>query len=189
MFGLTTFAGNILTMLAIAAATDYGIFIFGRYREARGAGVGSGRRLLHHFSVRRSRHRGFGPDDRRGDVLPELSRGCPTSAPWAHPSRSECSWSWRPRSRWDRPFSSSAAVSGCSKPNGAAQGRLWRRVGTAVVRWPAPDSGGELVRGADRHRRLARIQDRPTTIATICPPTPRSISASPPPTGISRRPG
>ncbi|WP_099024926.1 MMPL/RND family transporter [Mycolicibacterium palauense] len=38
MFGLTTFAGNILTMLAIAAATDYGIFLFGRYKEARGAG-------------------------------------------------------------------------------------------------------------------------------------------------------
>jgi putative drug exporter of the RND superfamily len=37
-FGLTTFAGNILTMLAIAAATDYGIFIFGRYREDRGMG-------------------------------------------------------------------------------------------------------------------------------------------------------
>ena len=38
IFGLTTFVSNILTMLAIAAATDYGIFIFGRYREARGAG-------------------------------------------------------------------------------------------------------------------------------------------------------
>lgn len=39
VFGLTTFAGNILTMLAIAAATDYGIFIFGRYREDRGTGL------------------------------------------------------------------------------------------------------------------------------------------------------
>jgi putative drug exporter of the RND superfamily len=39
-FGLTTFAGNILTMLAIAAATDYGIFLFGRYREDRGIGLG-----------------------------------------------------------------------------------------------------------------------------------------------------
>jgi putative drug exporter of the RND superfamily len=38
-FGLTTFAGNILTMLAIAAATDYGIFVFGRYREDRGMGL------------------------------------------------------------------------------------------------------------------------------------------------------
>ena len=49
VFGLTTFAGNILTMLAIAAATDYGIFIFGRYREGRGVRPGPGRRLLHHF--------------------------------------------------------------------------------------------------------------------------------------------
>lgn len=39
VFGLTTFAGSILTMLAIAAATDYGIFLFGRYREDRGMGL------------------------------------------------------------------------------------------------------------------------------------------------------
>ena len=39
VFGLTTFAGSILTMLAIAAATDYGIFIFGRYKEDRGVGM------------------------------------------------------------------------------------------------------------------------------------------------------
>src|SRR6202011_121920 len=38
VMGLTTFATNILTMLGIAAATDYGIFLFGRYREARLAG-------------------------------------------------------------------------------------------------------------------------------------------------------
>jgi len=38
LFGLTTFASNILTMLGIAAATDYGIFLFGRYKEARHAG-------------------------------------------------------------------------------------------------------------------------------------------------------
>ncbi len=37
-FGLTTFAANILTMLAIAAGTDYGIFLVGRYQEARAAG-------------------------------------------------------------------------------------------------------------------------------------------------------
>ena len=37
-FGLTTFAANILTMLAIAAGTDYGIFLVGRYQEALRAG-------------------------------------------------------------------------------------------------------------------------------------------------------
>src|ERR1700739_3282399 len=34
VFGLTTFATNILTMLAIAAGTGYGIFLIGRYQEA-----------------------------------------------------------------------------------------------------------------------------------------------------------
>ncbi|WP_046300813.1 MMPL family transporter [Mycobacterium sp. UM_Kg27] len=38
VMGLTTFAVNIMVMLAIAAGTDYGIFLIGRYREARLAG-------------------------------------------------------------------------------------------------------------------------------------------------------
>ncbi|WP_166909074.1 RND family transporter [Mycobacterium sp. DL440] len=37
-FGLTTFATNMLVTLAIAAATDYAIFLIGRYQEARRAG-------------------------------------------------------------------------------------------------------------------------------------------------------
>ncbi|MBU9763045.1 RND family transporter [Mycobacterium sp. TNTM28] len=36
--GLTTFAVNLLVSLAIAAGTDYGIFFLGRYQEARQAG-------------------------------------------------------------------------------------------------------------------------------------------------------
>src|SRR5690349_6904182 len=38
VFGLTTFATNLLVTLAIAAATDYVIFLVGRYQEARRAG-------------------------------------------------------------------------------------------------------------------------------------------------------
>jgi putative drug exporter of the RND superfamily len=38
LFGLSTFAVSLLTSLAIAAGTDYGIFIIGRYQEARQAG-------------------------------------------------------------------------------------------------------------------------------------------------------
>jgi len=34
LFGLSTFAVSLLTSLAIAAGTDYGIFIIGRYQEA-----------------------------------------------------------------------------------------------------------------------------------------------------------
>jgi len=38
LIGLSTFAVNLLTTMAIAAATDYAIFILGRYHEARLAG-------------------------------------------------------------------------------------------------------------------------------------------------------
>ncbi|MDR3659348.1 MAG: MMPL family transporter [Mycobacterium sp.] len=38
IIGLSTFATNLLPMLAIAAATDYAIFLIGRYQEARTAG-------------------------------------------------------------------------------------------------------------------------------------------------------
>lgn len=38
IIGLSTFAVNMLTSLAIAAGTDYAIFFIGRYQEARAAG-------------------------------------------------------------------------------------------------------------------------------------------------------
>ncbi len=38
IIGLSTYSTNLLTLLAIAAGTDYAIFIVGRYHEARSAG-------------------------------------------------------------------------------------------------------------------------------------------------------
>lgn len=38
VIGLSTFAVNLLTSLVLAAGTDYGIFLLGRYQEARQAG-------------------------------------------------------------------------------------------------------------------------------------------------------
>ncbi|WP_156657806.1 MMPL family transporter, partial [Mycobacterium kyorinense] len=38
LIGLSTFATNLLVTLAIAASTDYAIFLIGRYQEARSAG-------------------------------------------------------------------------------------------------------------------------------------------------------
>ncbi len=71
-FGLTTFAGNILTMLAIAAATDYGIFIFGRYREDRGMGLDRDESYYATFKSVAPPSSWFRPDNRRSDVLPVL---------------------------------------------------------------------------------------------------------------------
>ncbi len=136
-FGLTTFAGNILTMLGIAAATDYGIFIFGRYREARGAGldrddayyttfrsvapviVGSGLTIagatyclsfarLPYFST-------MGAPVAIGMIVVVASAVTLGPAVLFLGSRIGLFEAKRP-----------------------AKGRFWRRVGTAVVRWPAP---------------------------------------------------
>ncbi|WP_155767253.1 MMPL family transporter, partial [Mycobacterium colombiense] len=38
VMGLSTFANNMLVLMAIAAGTDYAIFVVGRYHEARGLG-------------------------------------------------------------------------------------------------------------------------------------------------------
>ncbi|OBA93025.1 hypothetical protein A5662_20375 [Mycobacteriaceae bacterium 1482268.1] len=38
LVGLTTFVVNLLVSIGIAAGTDYGVFFFGRYKEARAAG-------------------------------------------------------------------------------------------------------------------------------------------------------
>jgi putative drug exporter of the RND superfamily len=136
-FGLTTFAGNILTMLAIAAATDYGIFIFGRYREARASGldrddayyttfksvapviVGSGLTIagatyclsfarLPYFST-------MGAPVAIGMVVVVASAVTLGPAVLFLGSRVGLF-------EWKRP----------------PKGRFWRRVGTIVVRWPGP---------------------------------------------------
>lgn len=136
-FGLTTFAGNILTMLAIAAATDYGIFLFGRYREARGMGedrddayyttiksvapiiVGSGLTIagatfclsfarLPYFST-------MGAPVAIGMIVVVAIAVTLGPAVLFLGSRIGLYESKRP-----------------------PQSRFWRRIGTAVVRWPAP---------------------------------------------------
>ena len=136
-FGLTTFAGNILTMLGIAAATDYGIFIFGRYREARSAGqdrdtayyttfrsvspviVGSGLTIagatyclsfarLPYFST-------MGAPVAIGMIVVVASAVTLGPAVLFLGSRV-----------------------GLFEAKREARSRFWRRVGTAVVRWPAP---------------------------------------------------
>lgn len=137
VFGLTTFAGNILTMLAIAAATDYGIFLFGRYREARGAGeeredayyttfksvapviIGSGLTIAgatYCLSFAR---------------LPYFSTmGAPVAIGMIVVVASSVTMG--PAVLF---LGSKVGLYEAKKP---PKGRFWRKVGTAVVRWPAP---------------------------------------------------
>ncbi|TRW80938.1 MMPL family transporter [Mycolicibacterium sp. 018/SC-01/001] len=136
-FGLTTFAGNILTMLAIAAATDYGIFLFGRYREARSAG--EDRDTAYHTTFR--------------SVTPVIIGSGLTIA-----GATYClSFARLPYfSTMGEPVAIGMVVVvasavtlgpavlflgskiGLFESKRDARSRFWRRVGTAVVRWPGP---------------------------------------------------
>jgi len=136
-FGLTTFAGNILTMLAIAAATDYGIFIFGRYREDRALGLD---RDDSYYATFKS-------------VAPVIV-GSGLTIAGATYCLSFCRLPYF--STMGAPVAIGMVVVvviavtlgpavlflgskvGLYESKRPAQSRFWRKVGTAVVRWPAP---------------------------------------------------
>jgi RND superfamily putative drug exporter len=134
-FGLTTFAGNILTMLAIAAGTDYGIFLVGRYQEARAAGED---REAAYYST----FKGVAP------VI--LGSGLTIAGATYCLSFSRLPWfrTMGPPVSIGMIVVTLAGVTlgpaimflgsrfGLFERKRAAKGRLWRRVGTAVVRWP-----------------------------------------------------
>ncbi|MDT5178364.1 MAG: putative drug exporter of the superfamily [Mycobacterium sp.] len=137
VFGLTTFAGNILTMLAIAAATDYGIFLFGRYREDRGMGLDKEESYYATFK----------------SVAPVIIGSGLTIA-----GATYClSFARLPYfSTMGAPVAIGMIVVvmiavtlgpavlflgskvGLYESKRPPQSRFWRKVGTAVVRWPAP---------------------------------------------------
>ncbi len=89
LIGLSTFATNLLVTLAIAAATDYAIFLDralpGSPHDRRGPRI----RLLHDVSRHRARGAGLGHDDRGRDVLPFVHPAARTSSRWVFRWRSE----------------------------------------------------------------------------------------------------
>jgi RND superfamily putative drug exporter len=137
VFGLTTFASNILTMLGIAAATDYGIFIFGRYKEARQAGQD---RETAYYTTFHS-------------VTPVVL-GSGLTIAGATYCLSFCRLPYFQTMGVPTAIGMLVVVAaaltlgpavlfvgsrfGLFEAKHGANGRLWRRVGTAVVRWPAP---------------------------------------------------
>jgi len=137
LIGLSTFAVNLLTTLAIAASTDYAIFLLGRYHEARNNGedretafytmyhgtahviLGSGLTIAGatfclHFT-RLPYFQSLGIPLAIGMLVATVA--ALTMAP--------------------------ALLTICSRfglfdPKRKTDTRTWRRVGTAVVRWPGP---------------------------------------------------
>jgi putative drug exporter of the RND superfamily len=137
LVGLTTYAVNLLVTIGIAAGTDYGIFFFGRYQEARQAG--EDRETAYYTAY-------------AGVARVVLASGLTiagavfclsfTRLPYFHPLGVPCAVG----------ILVAVAVAltlvpavltigsrfGLFEPKRTIRSAGWRRVGTAVVRWPAP---------------------------------------------------
>ncbi|AGZ49734.1 MMPL/RND family transporter [Mycobacterium kansasii] len=138
VFGLTTFAANILTMLAIAAGTDYGIFLVGRYQEALRAG--EDRETAYYTTFR-----GVAPVVLGSGLTIAGATYCLSFArlPWFNTMGAPVAIGMLVVVLAGVTLGPAVVFVGSrfhlfESRRAARKGRLWRRVGTAVVRWPAP---------------------------------------------------
>src|SRR5438270_386175 len=136
-FGLTTFAANILTMLAIAAGTDYGIFLVGRYQEALRAG--EDRETAYYTTFK-----GVAPVVLGSGLTIAGATYCLSFArlPWFNTMGAPVANGMLVVVAAGLTLGPAVIFVGSrfhlfQTKRAARQGRLWRRVGTAVVRWPA----------------------------------------------------
>ena len=137
LIGLSTFAVNLLTTLAIAASTDYAIFLLGRYHEARQNG--EDRETAFYTMYHGTAHviLGSGLTIAGATFCLHFTRlpyfqtlGIPLAIGMLVAVAAALTMA-------------PALLTICSRfglfdPKRKMQTRGWRRVGTAVVRWPGP---------------------------------------------------
>lgn len=137
IIGLSTYATNLLTLLVIAAGTDYAIFVVGRYQEARGAG--EQREAAFYTMFRGTAHVVLGSGLTVAGALFCLSF---TRLPYFHslgvPAALGILVALVAALTLGPAVLTLASTVGLFEPKRAMRTRGWRRIGTAVVRWPGP---------------------------------------------------
>ncbi|MET4427168.1 MMPL family transporter [Mycolicibacterium sp. 624] len=137
VIGLSTFAVNLLTMLAIAAGTDYAIFLVGRYHEARNAG--EDRETAFYTMYRGTAHviLGSGLTIAGATFCLSFTRlpyfqtmGVPLSIGMLVVTLAAITMA--------PALMTVVSRFGLLDPKHVTSTRWWRRMGTAVVRWPGP---------------------------------------------------
>ncbi len=137
IIGLSTFAVNLLVALAVAAGTDYAIFMVGRYQEARVAGADP--ESAYYEMFRGTAHVVLGSGLTIAGAMLCLSF---TRMPYFQSMGVPCAVG----------VAAGVAVAltmgpavvavasrfGLLEPRRAMRIRTWRRIGTMVVRWPGP---------------------------------------------------
>jgi putative drug exporter of the RND superfamily len=137
IIGLSTFATNILVSLAIAAGTDYGIFFIGRYHEARQAG--EDRETAYYTTYRGVAHVVLASGLTIAGATYCLSF---TRLPIFQTMGVPCAVGMLVAVAVALTLVPAVLTVGSRfallDPKRKIKVRGWRRVGTAVVRWPAP---------------------------------------------------
>ncbi|MCZ8380115.1 RND family transporter [Mycobacterium sp. CPCC 205372] len=137
VFVLSTFAVNMLVFLAIAAGTDYGIFFFGRYQEARQAG--EDRETAYYTTYRSTAPVVLASGLTIAGAILCLSF---TRLPYFHTMGVPCAVGMLAAVAVAVtlvPAGMALASSiGLLEPKRRLKSRRWRGIGTAIARWPAP---------------------------------------------------
>lgn len=135
--GLTTFVVNLLVSIGIAAGTDYGIFFVGRYQEARQAGED---REAAFYTT----YRGVAKVVLASGVTIAGAIFCLTFTrlPFFQPLGVPCALgilvAVAVALTLVPAIMAAGSRFGMFDPKREIATRRWRRVGTAIVRWPAP---------------------------------------------------
>jgi len=137
IIGLTPYATSMITLLSIAAATDYVIFLLGRYHEARA--IGQDRELAFYTAYRGVSHVILGSGLTIAGALLCLTA---TRLPYFQTMGLPCAIALLVVVFAALTLAPAILVIGSKlglfDPKRELSTRNWRRIGTVVVRWPKP---------------------------------------------------
>ncbi|WP_373142588.1 MMPL/RND family transporter [Mycobacterium marinum] len=137
IFNLSTFATNLLVLLAIAASTDYAIFMLGRYHEARYAG--EDRETAFYTMFHGTAHVILGSGLTIAGAMYCLSFArLPYFQTLAAPCAIGMLVAVFAALTLGPAVLAVGSAFGLFDPKRRVNTRRWRRVGTAIVRWPGP---------------------------------------------------
>ena len=137
IIGLSTYATNLLTLLVIAAGTDYAIFFVGRYQEARGAG--EDREKAFYTMFHGTAHIVLGSGLTVAGAVACLSfTRLPYFQSLGIPAALGILVALAGALTLGPAMLTLGALVGIFEPKRAMRTRGWRRIGTAIVRWPGP---------------------------------------------------
>jgi putative drug exporter of the RND superfamily len=135
--GLSTYSTNLLTLLAIAAGTDYAIFVLGRYHEGRS--VGEDRQTAFYNA-----YRGTAPVILGSGLTIAGAVYClsftrnPNFQSLGIPAAIGVLVALVAALTLAPAVLTIGSRFGLLEPKRSARTRGWRRIGTAIVRWPGP---------------------------------------------------